>query len=482
MALETKLAQKLSQQLLMTPQLQQAIKLLQLGRLDYIAALEKEILENPTLEVIDDDSSDRGNDSSDQSSDNSDENEYSTPNAENTKEISPSEENSLDWKDLAEHFSDYQASSSNNSTPGKELPSIEATLSQEQNLSDYIREQLRLVDVPEHLSKVIEYIIGSLGRYGYLEATDEEIVTNCNCTQKEVDDVLSLFKTLDPPGIGARDLGECLYIQLQHQGLENNLEGRIISQHLDKLEKRAFDKIAKLEKVAVEEVFEAIKAIQRLEPRPGRDFADETPQYIIPDIYVRKVDGEYVVALNEDGLPKLRVSSYYQKLLNGKKEEKNYLNERIKAASWLIKSIHQRQRTIYRVTESIVQYQREFFDTGIANLRPMVLKDVAKDIGMHESTVSRVTTNKYVDTPHGVFELKFFFSSAISGGEDTVSSSSVKNRIKDIIACEPPEKPISDQTIVEMLKEEDIKLARRTVAKYRESMGILSSSKRKKLF
>lgn len=265
-----------------------------------------------------------------------------------------------------------------------------------------------------------------------------------------------------------------------------SLEARIVIHHLDKLERRKYDAIAKEEGVTVEQVYEAVKAIQTLEPRPGRQFADEETRYITPDIYVYKVGGEYVISLNEDGMPRLRVSPYYLDILkrSGEENEPNraYLNDKLKAASWLIKSIHQRQQTIHKVTESIVKHQREFFDYGIEKLKPLVLKDIADDIGMHESTVSRVTTNKYVHTPQGVFELKFFFSTAIKTANGDVSSSSVKERIKQIIGEEDASNPISDQRIVELLGEENVQIARRTVAKYRESLGILSSSKRKKLF
>ncbi len=287
-------------------------------------------------------------------------------------------------------------------------------------------------------------------------------------------------------GVAAKDLRHCLLIQLENMGLGQGLEAKIIRDHLDKLEKRRYDLIAKQEQVSVDDVSKAVGNIRRLEPRPARQFADDSTRYITPDIYVYRVGEEYVISLNEDGLPKLRVSPYYLKLLRNDEADnvpnKNYLNERLKAATWLIRSIHQRQQTIYKVTESIIKFQRDFLDHGISRLKPLVLKDVAEDIGMHESTVSRVTTEKYVHTPQGVFELKFFFTTGLKGGDGDVSSSSVKERIKAMIQGESNEAPVSDQQIVELLKQEGIQIARRTVAKYREGMGIESSAQRRRPF
>jgi RNA polymerase sigma-54 factor len=256
---------------------------------------------------------------------------------------------------------------------------------------------------------------------------------------------------------------------------------------MPELEKRNFPGIAKALKLPVEKIVEAARMIADLEPKPGRPFYDESGQYITPDIYVYKVGEEFTIGQNEDGLPKLRISDFYQKVLRGNhttKLTKEYVNEKLRSALWLIRSIHQRQRTIYRVTESIIKYQKEFLLKGITFLRPMVLKDVADDISMHESTVSRVTTNKYIHTPQGIFELKYFFNSGIKRveGSTSVASESVKEKIRALITIEDARKPLSDQEIVEMLRQSNIDIARRTVAKYREMMGVLSSSKRKKIF
>jgi len=367
----------------------------------------------------------------------------------------------------------------------EERPSLENTLTRGENLAEHVLFQLRMMEISKEEQEIALQVVGNLNKDGYLCASYEEIAEDARCEVGKVEELVEKIKYLDPPGVGSRTLGECLFVQLEQAGLSDGLAGKIVLNHLDKLERRAYEKIAKTEQVAVEEVYKAVRAIQTLEPKPGRPFGEEAPSYITPDIYVYKVGEDWVITLNEDGLPKLRISPYYLDLLKqeeGSGANKEYINERLKAATWLIKSIHQRQRTIYRVTESILKFQKEFFELGIERLKPMVLKDVADDIGMHESTVSRVTTNKYVHTPHGVFELKFFFTSAIkaSGGGE-VSSSSVKERIRTIIAAEAPGQPISDQEIVDILKKENVEIARRTVAKYREALGILSSSKRKNI-
>ncbi len=501
MGLEARLVQKLSQQLLMTPQLQQAIKLLQLGRLEYKEALEKELLENPILEESKD--SEEFNASGDQSDLPADSQAFDSGSGESgstgESEIPPTEfseqtenkplddKNQVDWEGYLDQFSDYRGSATPKGLIDHEdRPSVEATLTKAESLEEHLISQIRFTEIDGQGERIALHVIGNLDKDGYLCSSKEEIAQTCGCSSSEVERVVKLIQNLDPPGVAARDLKECLLIQLDTMGLTETLEAKIVRDHLDKLEKRKYDLIAKAEQVAIEQVYKAVTAIQNLEPRPGRSYTDETIRYIVPDIYVYKVGSEYVISLNEDGMPKLRVSSYYLQLLKSGESEnlpnKAYLNERLKAAQWLIKSIHQRQQTIYRVTESIVKFQRDFLDHGITRLKPLVLKAVADDIGMHESTVSRVTTNKYVHTPQGVFELKYFFTTGIKTDSGDISASSVKERIKNIILAEPADRPISDQEIVDLLKKENITIARRTVAKYRESLGILSSSKRKRLF
>ncbi len=491
MALENKLLQKLSQNLLMTPQLRHAIELLQLGRLEYLEAIEKELLENPLLEEVKEENTSSISELQPSSTDGeASQNESSAPGSESGEAEPPppdSKEPAVDWEDYLENFTDYRGSA----TPKGMIdhdnrPTSEASSGKDETLTEHLLVQLRDADFSHHEKRIMLHIIGNLDRNGYLCASNEEIAEECSCTVMDVEHALDGLRSLDPPGVGARDLKECLVIQLESQGKTSCLETKIVLNHLDKLEKRRFDLIAKAEQVAVEEVYKAVSAIQQLEPRPGRTFSDEATRYIVPDIYVHKFGNEYVITLNEDGLPKLRVSPYYLELLRNEGNEndpnKTYLSDRLKAASWLIRSIHQRQQTMYRVTESIVKFQRAFLDHGISKLKPLVLKDVADDIGMHESTVSRVTTNKYVHTPQGVYELKYFFTTGIKTSEGDLSSSFIKEKIKSIISVESPEDPISDQGIVEKLQAGGITIARRTVAKYRENLGIASSSRRKRLF
>ena len=295
--------------------------------------------------------------------------------------------------------------------------------------------------------------------------------------------VLKAIQLFDPVGVAARTLEECLMVQAQQLGVDDEILTRIITDHLGNLEKKNYQAIARDLKEPVEEIYEAAKVIMQFDPRPGREFTAEDPLYITPDVFIHKVGDKYFVVPNDDGLPKLKISNFYQAALKGTPKAREYVQEKLRSAQWLIRSIQQRQRTIVKVTESIIKFQRDFFDRGIDHLKPLILRDVAEDINMHESTISRVTTNKYVHTPQGIFELKFFFNSGIKSTDgDEVASEAVKTKIKQIIAAEDPRHPLSDQRIVELLKDQTIDIARRTVAKYREQLGILSSSKRKQLF
>ncbi len=494
MALETRLLQKLSQNLLMTPQLQQAIKLLQLGRLEYLEAIQKELLENPLLEEMKEDGAANSQEANSQQTETvptslANETPASDSEGSSSGESDSSEgsEVKVDWENYLDNFSDYSGSATPKGLVDYEdRPQYDASLTRGESLVEHLLAQLRLADIPEEQKEICINIVGNLDKNGYLCASHEEIAEDCQCSIEEIEKALEVIRQFDPPGVAARDLGECLSIQLDLLGLEDSLATRIVQNYLDKLEKRRYDLIAKAEHVEIEEVYKAVNTIRKLEPHPGRPFAEDATRYVIPDIYVYKVGNEYVITLNEDGLPRLRISPYYLQLLkdgdSSSAPNKTYLQERLKAASWLIRSIMQRQQTIYKVTESIFKFQRSFLEHGVSKLRPLVLKDVADDISMHESTVSRVTTNKYVHTPQGVFELKYFFTTGIKTAEGDVSSSTIKEKIKAIIASENPENPISDQGIVDLLKKENIDIARRTVAKYRESLGVESSSRRKKLF
>jgi RNA polymerase sigma-54 factor len=312
----------------------------------------------------------------------------------------------------------------------------------------------------------------------------DEICRDVDCPATQSAEILTLIQSFDPAGVGGRDLKECLLIQLTGLSERDPLAERIVENYLAYCKKRDFRGLARKIKVPLAQVLAAIEIISHLDPKPGRSFSTDEAKVIIPDVFVYKIEGDYIVILNDDGLPKLRINTYYRNLLDAKEDNvpRGYLKEKMKSALWLIRSIHQRQMTLYKVTKSIVKFQRDFIDKGIDYLKPLILRDVADDIQMHESTVSRVTTNKYVHTPQGIYELKFFFSGKVGGYGKEVSAKRVQNLIKQLIAEEDPRRPLSDEKICQLLKEHHtITIARRTVAKYREMMKILSSSERKKL-
>jgi RNA polymerase sigma-54 factor len=492
------LSLKQTLQLVMTPQLQQAIKLLQLSRLELNDLISTEMLENPVLE----ETQEQASRDSDHSTNEKVEREAEkladrAERSEKVEEVKGTDGvNDIDWDKYLENYGSYQPVGGGVRRSADELPSFESVLTKKTSLTDHLMWQLRLSNLDERDQAIGAQIVLSLNPDGYFEADDEDKLADKSALEslaetldvpaERVERVLLAVQKFDPVGVAARDLKESLLIQARHASIENGLVYAIIESHLPLVERKNFQAIARALKVTKEEVVDAVRLIAQLEPKPGRLYTEEEPQYITPDIYVYKVADEYAIVLNEDGLPKLRVSRYYRKALSDSErggETRNYIQDKLRSAVWLIRSIHQRQRTIYRVTESIVKFQREFLDRGIAHLKPLVLRDVAEDVGLHESTVSRVTTNKYVHTPQGIYELKYFFNSSISRmvGED-VASESVKEKIRQIVSDEEPKKPLSDRQIVELLKQANINIARRTVAKYREMLGILPSSKRKKVF
>jgi RNA polymerase sigma-54 factor len=371
-----------------------------------------------------------------------------------------------------------------------DLPGLDQTLSTSESLTEHLMEQVRLSGMNEEEQTIATLIIGNLDEAGYLRnASVEEIALDAGSSVEDVEFILTIVQEFDPLGVGARDLRECLLIQLDKDHPENELARRVVEDHIPNLERKSYTRIAKDLSVDLQDVYDTARLISTLEPKPGREYADDDARYITPDIYIYYIGGEYVPVLNEDGMPKLRVSNYYRKELQRKKEAgekdevKDYIQDKLRGAMWLIRSIHQRQSTILKVTDSIIKFQKNFFEDGVEHLRPLVLRDVADDIGMHESTVSRVTTNKYVHTPRGTFELKYFFNSSITNTEgDDLASEAVKAKIREILAHENQKKPLSDAKIVKELAKEGIDIARRTVAKYREMMGILSSTKRKQVF
>jgi RNA polymerase sigma-54 factor len=393
----------------------------------------------------------------------------------------------FDWENYLEDYGPMGGTYDRKDGPA---PSWDNLLTAKPSLTDHLMWQLRLSSrFSEDERHIGEQIIGNLDYNGYLVATPDEIAVQEKVPPDFVEEVLKKVQEFDPVGIAARDVRECLLMQARMAGNAFPLVERIITDHLKDLEVRNYVHIARKLKVSLEDVLAAVMIIGHMDPRPGSAFNEERIQAIVPDVYVIKTDNDYQMVLNDDGLPRLRISNFYREIMggkNGREKQENgtrYIKERVQSATWLIKSIQQRQKTIYRVSVSIVQFQKEFFDQGIGFLKPLILRDIADDVGMHESTISRVVTNKYMHTPRGIFELKYFFGSGIhKTGCDNVSSKSVQDEIRKIISGEDPRKPFSDQEIVKRLGVSGINIARRTIAKYRDMMGVLPSSRRKKYF
>ncbi len=484
MALSLRQQLKLSQQLVMTPQLQQAIKLLQLSRMELMEAINQELMANPVLEEGEDDGADGEGAAGEQPPSTEGAQVPEVPLSASSEEETPWEQAALREAEWREYWEDGRSALQSFSFEAKEQIDYENIVRSTTDLTDHLLWQLQMEELTPDQLAIGQLIIGNIDEDGYLQATVEEIAADAQVEPQEVEEVLGRIQRFDPVGVGARDLRECLLIQMDHHSIHNPLAREIVENHLDKLERHNYQAIARAAGATVKEVAAAVDVIRALEPRPGRAISGGQPQYIVPDIYVYKVGDDYVISLNDDGLPKLRINSYYHEMAgsNGQpKETRSFLKEKIRSATWFIKSIQQRQRTIYRVTESIMRFQREFLEKGVAHLRPLILRDVAEDVGLHESTVSRVTTNKYVHTPQGVFELKFFFSGGLKRGDGgDVATQSVKERIRQLIQEEDPEHPYSDEQIARILAKDGIEIARRTVAKYRNMMGILPSSRRRR--
>lgn len=492
MALEQRLSLKLSQKLVMTPSLQQAIKLLQMTRMEIEGLVAQELVENPVLEESTEVTS-----------------TVEAPAPEPEKPATPEGEidhqESMENIDLDAYFGDYGDSASYSSIrEDREAPPLENTLCRDPDLYDHLLWQLNMADVEPRLRRIGEWIIHNLDPQGFLVADLEEIralgdplAAEVNggphfdpVSIEEVEAALAVIRRLDPPGIGYRSLPESLVGQLEFRGVAaDHPARRMLAEHWDLFLHRQFPVIAKKLGIALSELEPAVELIKTLELRPGLKFSADRTQYIEPDVYVKKIGDEYLIQLNDDGMPRLRVSRAYRRMLAQMRAEgrandaQNFIKEKIRSAVWLIKSLDQRQRTIYKVATSIVAQQREFLENGIENLRPMVLRDVADDIGMHESTVSRVVANKYIHTPRGVFPMKYFFHSGIAREyTENISSLTVKKRIERLIQSEDAKKPLSDSDLMRILKREGIQIARRTVAKYRDELNIPSSNDRRQIF
>lgn len=508
--MELKLDLRLSQKLVMTPQLQQAIKLLQLSRLELQQVLSQHILENPILEELGADV---------------DEGDAPTPEevvAEGTEEaggsvatvdrdtggeIEPGDDNEFSeplspggWEDYFE--SDWRPRSEESRTfPEGDFPSYDQTLTKPATLEDHLLWQLRLSSEDEEEKAIGHMLIGNLDEDGYLRTSIEEIAEEARVSVAKVDSVLSLIQTFDPIGVAARDLQECLLIQLRHlhkpvgNGFVHDGTRResllelIIKGHLRDLQKKRYASVAKTVGRSVQEIVEAVHIIEGLEPKPGRPYGSDNNQVIVPDVFVFKDEDEWRVVLNDDGMPRVRLNPYYTEMLGTKRGDgdatKAYLEDKLRGAQWIIRSLEQRNKTILKVVESLIKFQKAFLEKGIQYLKPLVLKQVAEDVAMHESTISRVTTNKYMYCPQGMLELKFFFNAGIQraepGAED-LSSITVRELIREMVGQENPGKPLKDQEIVSRLRARGIVIARRTVAKYRAERNIAPASQRKRMY
>jgi len=457
----------------MTPQLQQAIKLLQLSRLELTDLISQEMTDNP---VLDEQPDSEGSEKEGQ--------EGVAEKLPETDSDLPEPKSDFDWQD---YFDRTIKPSAGSFSGGEERESLEPVITKKTSFTDHLLWQLRLHNLSYKEMEVGEYIIGNLDRDGYLKTSLEETALDTGADRQLVEKVYRKIQKFDPVGVGSQNLSECLLAQAELLPGKNTIVKKILLQHMKYLERKKYPAIAKELNISLKEVLKACEIIAHMEPRPGAAYNDSEPQYITPDIYVYKLDDEYIVSLNEDGQPKLRINSFYKNILlnNSMDSEKakEYIQEKIRSAVWLIKSIYHRQSTIVNVMKSIIKFQRDFFDYGNNYLKPLVLRDVAEDVEMHESNISRVTTNKYVHTPHGIFELKYFFNSGLtSDNGEAIASESVKNKIRSIIEKEDPYNTCSDQEIANILKKKQgINIARRTVTKYREMLGVLSSSKRKKI-
>ena len=473
MEMKMNLNLKMSQKLVMTPMLQQAIKLLPLARLELAQLVRQEIIENPVLEELLEEENEQ-----DSNQEEPGPKEDITPEAE--QDTTPQDQE-IDWDSYFQDNIDRGMSIESYA----EKPSIEATYKKEATLADHLMWQLDMTVDSETDRFIGSCIIGNIQNDGYLCADLQEIVTISQSDEENVLRVLKFIQGFEPTGVASRSLKECLMLQAQALSDKNPYVEVLIENYLERLEDRYLQKVDSELKISLDVVLEALETIKGFCPKPGLLFSSEGIDYVVPDLVVFKTDEGYDVALNDEGVPNLQISSYYHNLLKTTKEgqTKEYLEDKYRSALWLIKSIDQRRQTIYKVGKSIVKLQKDFLDDGLSYLQPMVLKDVAKDIEMHESTVSRITTNKYIDTPQGVFELKFFFHSGIkSYMGNSMSSIRVKNMIKEIIKEEDRNSPLTDDQMVEALMMKNVKIARRTITKYRKELNIPPASKRKKLF
>lgn len=452
--MEQNLNLSLGQKLAMTAKLQQAIQILQLSAQDLRATIENEYLENPALEM-----EDGGDDLSEKLSD-----QYSFD----------------DISALANYLGKDGEGAGKVVREDEEQPGFEAVAVLQKTLGEVLEEQVNLTFSDPFERCIAQYLIGSIDDRGYLSGSIAEIAQVLPCSEARIEAVLTVIQTFEPEGVGARDLRECLMIQAKQQGIYRGLIAAIIDRYLDEVANSHFKTIAEKEKCLPGDVQTAVDIIRRLNPKPGIAYGSDQPEYIVPDVVVRKIGDEYVVLVNDYGIPRLNISAAYKNGANFDQETKKYIEGKVNSAAWLIKSIEQRRNTLFNVVTEIVKQQKTFFDNGPDHLRPMLMKSVAESVEVHESTVSRSVANKYVETPHGVMSLKSFFTANLNEGGEELIARQVKAILKKLIEEENPQKPLSDQQLAEILNEKEMRISRRTVMKYREQLGFLSSVKRKR--
>lgn len=485
------LSQRLTQSLVLAPQLQQSLALLQAPTLELKALVEHELEQNPVLEEVaatDMEMREKSPDGEMESSGESDGEENMFDAA--AKDSEPADDFQAEFDKLVQLDQEWRDHFSQTNVPIRQSTEDEEkrqfmfdSLTAETSLAEFLMEQVREIDLTAEQRAIAELIIGNIDDYGYLKATVDEISTQNNLSQEKISAVLKIIQSFDPPGIGALDLRECLMLQLERAGKKDLLEYKIVCDFMEALGKRRIPEIARGTNRTIEEVQEALAKIARLEPRPGRAFLPDNDQYVLPEVFVAKNGDDFAVTTNDEHIPHLRISNVYKDLMSAGEnnaEVKNYIREKIRAGKFLIKSLHQRQTTISNIGKEIVKRQREFMEKGVAHLKPMTMAQIAEVVGVHETTVSRAVSGKYMQTPQGVFEMKFFFTAGLqTASGDGVSNASVKDMIAEIFKAEDATRPLSDQEVVKMLGEKGITIARRTVAKYRDELGILPSNLRK---
>lgn len=485
----------------LAPQLQQSLALLQAPTLELKALVEQELQQNPVLEETEnpeteqDDSEDRGNQSdegpadeapdpaeppADVTYDPATEKPSNDPVDDFQKEFERLTQLDQEWRD---HFAQTNLPMRQSQEDEEKRQFMFDSLVVGTSLQENLLEQVRMSELADEDRPIAEMIIGNIDDYGYLQSTVDELAFSTNIAADKVTSVLSVIQSFHPPGVGARNLRECLLLQLERAEKQGTLEYKIISQYMDALGKRRLPEIARGLGLDIDTVQDSVARIGNLEPRPGRDFMPDNQQYILPEVFVQKVGEEFVVTNNNEQIPHLRISNTYKDLMSqaeSSTEVRDYIREKIRAGKFLIKSLHQRQQTILNIGKEIVKRQHDFMEKGVAHLRPMTMVQVAEVVGVHETTVSRAVSGKYIQTPQGIFEMKYFFTSGIKTSSGAgMSNTSVKDIINEMVASEEPSKPLSDEDIVKQLAQKGIVIARRTIAKYRSELNILPSHLRK---